>query len=147
MKFGRVTESVEIERPISEVFDFVADLTRDPQWFRGVREVRVLSTVERGAGTEYEQVTRLFGWPFIAHVRMTEYEPPHRAVLESIRSATPFRAEYRLGQLNGGRSTRYTLDATVAGSSFYRLFGPVFLPLLRRATRQRLGGHKRLLEQ
>lgn len=147
MRAGRVTESVDIEHPIAEVFAFVSDLTRDPQWFRGVREVHVVSDVDIGAGAEYEQVTRLFGWAFTARVRMIEYDPPHHAMLVSVRSPTPFRAVYRLEPLRDGTATRYTLDATVTGSGFYRLFGPLFLPLLRRATRSRLGGLKRLLEQ
>jgi uncharacterized membrane protein len=147
MKFGRVIESIVIERSITDVFAFVSDLTGDPLWFRGVREVRVVSDVDRGAGTEYEQVTRLFGWRFTARVRMTEYEPPHHAALESVRSATPFRAVYRFEPLDDGRATRYTLDATVAGSSAYAFLGPLFLPLLRRGTRSRLRGLKRLLEQ
>lgn len=146
MRPGRVRESVVIQRSIEDVFAFVGDLTRDPQWFRGVREVRVVSGVQLGAGAEYEQVTRLFGWPFTARVRMVEYRPPYYAALVSVRSATPFRAVYRLEPLDGGRATRYTLDATVAGASFYRFLGPLFLPLLRRATRSRLHDLKRLLE-
>jgi hypothetical protein len=142
---GRVRLSVEIDRPVPEVFDFVADLTHDPAWFRGVRSVRVVSAVQCGLGTEYEQTTRLFGWPFTARVVITEYDRPWRAALRSLRSATPFAATYLFEPLSGGR-TRYTLEAEVAGVGFYRLFGPLFLPLLRRATARRLLALKSLLE-
>jgi hypothetical protein len=145
-RYGRVVEQVVIERPIETVFAFVADLTHDPQWFRGVREVRVVSTVDSGVGAEYEQVTSLFGRRFVALVRMTEYQPPHRAALVTVRSATPFTAVYTFDPLDGGRATRYTLDASVTGAGLYRAFGPIFLPLLRRATRSRLRGLKRVLE-
>jgi hypothetical protein len=131
---------------VAEVFAFVADLTHDPQWFRGVHEVRVVSATASGVGTEYEQITRLFGWLFTARVLMTEFDPPRRAALRSLRSATPFLATYLFDPIDGGRGTRYTLDAEVSGAGFYRLFGPLFLPLLRCAARSRLLGLKRLLE-
>jgi uncharacterized protein YndB with AHSA1/START domain len=141
---GQVTLDVVIERPLDEVFAFVADLTHDPQWFRGVLSSRLVSAVQEGPGAEYEQVTRLFGWPFVARVRVTEYDPPRRMALVTRRSATPFTAVYTFEPVAGG--TRYTLDATVVGAGFYRLFGPTFLPLLRRATRSRMLDLKRLLE-
>ena len=143
---GRVRAAVVIDRPVAEVFAFVADLRHDPQWFRGVHEVRVVSSMDSGVGTEYEQVTRLFGVSFVARVLMTEYEPPHRAALLALRSGTPFRAVYTFEPLDSGRSTRYTLDADVSGAGLYRLLGPLFLPLLRRATRSRMRGLKRVLE-
>jgi len=142
---GTVSVDVTINRPRDEVFAFVGDLTHDPLWFRGVRMSRVVSDVPSGLGTEYEQVTRLFGVPFTARVVVTAYDPPRLIALRSIRSATPFEAVYRLDDTVGG-GTRYTLDAVVSGAGLYRLFGPLFLPLLRRATAKRLAILKRVLE-
>jgi uncharacterized protein YndB with AHSA1/START domain len=142
---GTVSLAITIDRPRDEVFAFVGDLTHDPQWFRGVRASRVVSEVTSGVGTEYEQVTRLFGVPFTARVVVTAYDPPRSMTLRSRWSATPFEAVYRLDEVAGG-GTRYTLDATVSGAGRYRLFGPLFLPLLRWATAKRLAILKRVLE-
>jgi uncharacterized protein YndB with AHSA1/START domain len=141
-----VRVGIDIQRPVDEVFAYVADLTHDPEWFRGVREVRVVSAAHPGAGSEYEQVTVLFGRPFTARVRMLEYEPPRRASLCSLESATPFRATYSFEPLASGGGTRYTLDAEVSGTGLYRLLGPLFLPMLRQATQRRLVALKHLLE-
>lgn len=142
---GTVSVGITINRPRDEVFAFVGDLTHDPQWFRGVKTSRVVSDVPSGVGTQYEQVTRLFGVAFTARVVVTAYDPPRSMALRSIRSATPFEAVYRLDEVDGV-GTRYTLDAVVSGAGLYRVFGPVFLPLLRRATAKRLAILKRVLE-
>ncbi len=48
--------TVEIARPVEEVFAFVADQTHAPQWQAGLHEVRRLTEGPVGVGTEHEFV-------------------------------------------------------------------------------------------
>jgi hypothetical protein len=105
----------------------------------------VVAGAEGPVGTEYEQVTRLFGRSFVARIRMTEDDPPHRAVLTAVRSATPFTASYTFEPVDPV-GTRFRMTATVATVGLYKLLGPLFLPLLRRQTRGYFGVLKRVLE-
>jgi uncharacterized protein YndB with AHSA1/START domain len=140
----QVVTEVVVDRPTEEVFAFVTDPRNDPQWWRGVREVRIMTSGDP-AGTEYEQVTRLFGRRFVARIRLTEHDPPHRVVLTAVRSAVPFTATYSFEPVGAGR-TRFRMTATLAVAGSYRLLGPLFLPLLRLQTRSYFRVLKQVLE-
>jgi uncharacterized protein YndB with AHSA1/START domain len=140
----QVVTEIVVDRPIGEVFAFVTDPRNDPQWWRGVREVRIVTSGDP-VGTEYEQVTHLFGQRFVARIGLTEHDPPHRAVLTAVRSAVPFTATYSFEPVDAGR-TRFRMTATVAVAGAYRLLGPVFLPLLRHRTRSYFRVLKHVLE-
>lgn len=128
-----VETSVDVGRPVDEVFAFVTDPRNDIRWWRGVRTIEVLHG-DGGVGTEYAQRGRLFGLPFFNHLKVEELDPPHRMVMRTIRSLTPFVAVYTLTALDGGR-TRFAMTAEVAARGHFRLFGPLFAPLLRWLTR------------
>jgi hypothetical protein len=145
---GAVRLSVDIERPIWEVFEFVTDLRHDPQWYTGVSNVRVVSDIQRGRGATYDQYNRFFGWRFESRLRVAEHDPPKHMQLCAISSAIPFTAVYSFESV-GGRPwpvTRFTLEAIVRAQSVYRLLGPVLMPMLRARTRRGLRQLKHLLE-
>ena len=53
--------TVEISRPVAEVFAFVADQTNAPRWQNGLAEVRRLTEGPLGVGTEHEFIRRFAG--------------------------------------------------------------------------------------
>ncbi|MBA2513779.1 MAG: SRPBCC family protein [Solirubrobacterales bacterium] len=53
--------TVEISRPVTEVFAFVADQTNAPRWQGGLHEVRRLTEGPLGVGTEHEFIRRFAG--------------------------------------------------------------------------------------
>jgi uncharacterized protein YndB with AHSA1/START domain len=128
-----VETSVNIERPIEDVFAFVADPRNDVRWWRGVRRVELLDG-DGGVGTEYSQRGRLLGLPFFNQLTVAEYAPPSRVVLRTTKSLTPFVAVYHLTALDGAR-TRFAMRAEVAAAGHFRFFGPLFAPLLRAVAR------------
>ena len=70
-----VTTSVEIERPVREVFAFVADQTNAPQWQTGLHEVRRLTDGPIGVGSEHEFVRTFAGRRFSSRNRFVAFEP------------------------------------------------------------------------
>jgi hypothetical protein len=138
--------AITINRPIDEVWEYVSDLRNDVQWFDGVRAVRPLSAVERGAGAELQVDAYLFGWRFTSRMRITDFVPPGRMTMLSSHSAITYSATYRLEPANEGNGTTFVLDALVIAGSYYRLLGPAFGPLLRVAVQRRFVVLKRVLE-
>jgi uncharacterized protein YndB with AHSA1/START domain len=69
---------VRVERPIEEVFDFLADGTNNPRWQRFV--LRTAPTNEAvGVGHTFSQrVRHPLGFTVSADFRITEYERPQR---------------------------------------------------------------------
>jgi len=132
-----VETSVDVERPVGEVFALVSDPRNDVRWWRGVREVRLLDG-DGGLGTVYEQKGRLLGLPFYNKLTVDEHRPPTRLRLRTIESQTPFEAVYELTPLAEGR-TRFAMRAEVAGAGHFRVFGPLLAPLLRAVARYYFG--------
>ena len=62
----RIEQSVEIERPLEEVFAYVADPRNDEQWTPAVEETRKTSEGPLGADTTFEAAFRLLGQRFEA---------------------------------------------------------------------------------
>jgi len=61
-----VTHTVTIDRPVSEVFDFVAESSNEPKWDVDVEEVVQPSQGPLTAGTRFEWVLKLLGTKRIA---------------------------------------------------------------------------------
>ena len=70
-----VETSVEIARPVQEVFAFVADQTNAPQWQTDLQEVRRLTQGPIGVGTEHEFVRTFAGRRFASRNRFVAFEP------------------------------------------------------------------------
>ena len=70
-----VETSVEIARPVQEVFAFVADQTNAPQWQTNLHEVRRLTQGPIGVGTEHEFVRTFAGRRFASRNRFVAFEP------------------------------------------------------------------------
>lgn len=113
--------SVEIKRPASEVFDFLADETTMSQWRPGVLEVAHQSG--SGVGATYSQTLSGPGGRKIpGDYRITEYDKPRRFAFEVI--AGPLRPTglYEISEASAGTTTvRFTLNATPKG--FMKLMG------------------------
>lgn len=75
-----IEKSIQIARPIEEVFAFVADPQNDPAWCPKVKSVQPAGGVAGGPGARFVVVHRPI--PFRPARRMdytlVEWEPPHR---------------------------------------------------------------------
>lgn len=101
----RLEGSVEIERPVEEVFDFVADPRNDPRWCERVRWCKQVAGDGPGLGARYEALHRPSGypWPHIRRIVVLDLEPPR---------FVRWRQADRLGAFD----IRYELEATERGT-------------------------------
>jgi uncharacterized protein YndB with AHSA1/START domain len=107
---------VSIDRPVADVFGFLADGARNREWRDGVLEVERTSSTD-GVGATYRQVVSGRGGRRIeADYRVTTYEPPHR--LGFVVTAGPVRpvGEFELTPEGSDRTTvRFALTAQPEG--------------------------------
>jgi uncharacterized membrane protein len=76
--------SREIFCPLENVFAYVSDLTRAPEWWPNLSEVRRLDgDGPIGVGTRYSFTYNMFGRHFPGEARLTEFVPNERGVLEA----------------------------------------------------------------
>ena len=135
--------TVDIRRPLYEVFAVVADKENDPRWRHGVAEIARTSG-DGTAGTTYRQVLKgPVGRPIPADFEITGYEPGKRLAFRT--TAGPVRPDGSFDFVEEGGVTRVTfkLDATLAGTK--KLMTPMVAKSMRGEV-QSLERLKRILE-
>jgi uncharacterized protein YndB with AHSA1/START domain len=127
--------AVTISRPPQDVFDYLADGTRNREWRAGVVEIRRTSAGD-GRGATYRQVMAGPGGARIdGDYQITVFDPPRR--LEFLVTAGPARPAgvFELSQdADGSTRVRFSLDLEPAG--VMRLMTPLIAMELRREVAQ-----------
>ena len=73
-----VPVEIVIQRPIEEVFTFIANAENDPRWCPSVKEIERIAGNEPGLGARYRMLHAPGGMKFKATVETTVYEPFER---------------------------------------------------------------------
>ncbi len=73
----RIEESLEINRPLEEVFSYVADPENLPEWSNLVLEVRKETEGPLQEGARFTTVAKFLGRRFETPFEVTAHEPPN----------------------------------------------------------------------
>jgi uncharacterized protein YndB with AHSA1/START domain len=137
--------TVTVDRPIGDVFAYLADGTNNPSWRPGVVDIEQTST-GGGLGATYRQVLNGPGGRRIrGDYRVTAYTPP--TLLEFVVTAGPARptGRFELATVEGGQ-TRVTFALDVAPRGLMRLMSGMVARQMRTEVGQ-LDQLKRILEK
>jgi uncharacterized membrane protein len=141
--------SVEINRPVEEVFSYTSNPENFPQWAATVREVRQDA---RGGGPlnrEGERFTAMqnaLGRRFEAPFEVIDYEPNRRYAHRSREGhPVPVTMVFSYEPVSSD-GTRFTPRIEAEPGGFFGLVGPVLERVIRRQMRTNLETLKDLLE-
>jgi len=129
---GRFEGTAVIERPIDEVFAFLADGTNDPKFSPRVLEIAKVTDGPVGVGTVFKSTVKDAGVKTDREFEITEFERPTR-IRWTERSQNPITVPvggYDLAP--DGDGTRVTVHNQFEGHGF----GKVILPLATRSARK-----------
>ena len=73
---AHVEGEILIQRPVEEVFDFVADERNEPRYNRQVSKVQLLTPEPIGAGTRFRADLSMLGGDVEMTVEFTRFERP-----------------------------------------------------------------------
>lgn len=116
-----VNESIIIDRPMEEVFDFIADNENDPLWCPAVKEIRRVSENGTAKGARYEMHHTPGGMGFDAEVEVVAHERPRLLKWVMTDSGHTIRGTYELEAVNG--KTRLTQTSEVTFEGWLRIPG------------------------
>ena len=139
-----ITQSVTVNRPVEEVWDFIGSFENTTRWSRGVLEARQTSDGPLGVGSRLQTVVKAFGRRRTADYLVTEYEPNHAFAFEV--SSGPMTSRARYSVEPAGAGTRLTASGEAEVTGLYRLLAPVLVRTLERHSQDDLTNVKRILE-
>lgn len=139
-----ITQSVMVNRPVEEVWDFIGSFENTTRWSRGVLEARQTSDGPLGVGSTLQTVVKAFGRRRTADYLVTEYEPNHAFAFEVTSGPMTSRARYSVEP--AGAETRLTASGEAQATGLYKLLAPVLVRTLERHSQDDLTNLKRILE-
>lgn len=129
----RLEESVEINRPLEEVFEYVSDVGHYPEWMAHVLEVRKHTPGPPQQSDSFVVAIKSVGRRFETPFERTSYEADRRYTDRAVGGAIPNqRWDSAFQEVPGG--TRYTRAVEVKSSGLLKLLQP----LQRRAAGRQL---------
>ena len=117
--------SVTIRRPVDDVFAFVADGEKCPQWRPGVVDIKRISG-DGGVGTRYAQgVKGPMNRRIDADLEITVFETGNRLDFQTIAGPARPHGRYDFAPVAVGTLLTFTLDAQLKGLSKLFMSGPM----------------------
>jgi uncharacterized protein YndB with AHSA1/START domain len=138
----RIELAQQIGRPPAEVFDFLTDLERLPEWQASAVEARADGALAEG--TRIVEKRRLMGREHETELEVTVYEPPSRLTLKALNGPVRFTVEHELSGDGDGTSLHVVAQAEPA--TFMKLAGPLLARKAEEELRNDFDRLKELLE-
>jgi len=140
---SHIAGEIRIGRPVSEVFDFVADSRNEPTYNPAMHDVELLTDEPLGAGARFRALMGRGGMEML--VTLTEYTRPHRLASTTTSSLMDTRGTLTFAPA-GAAGTTMRWDWEVTPKGWLRLLGPLFGPVGSRMERRIWAGAKSALE-
>lgn len=141
---ARVRGSIDIERPVDEVFDVVADQTNEPLYNPAITSARRLDDGPIGVGTRFLATVLTRGKPQEVEIEVTGFERPTWISSRSMLGRSTVSGRVRFDPVGSG--TRFSWDWDVQVGTGARVLGPLVSVIGRRQERAIWGGLKHFLE-
>jgi uncharacterized membrane protein len=140
-----IEHSVTINRPIGEVFRFIADFRNDPQWQPDVKAVHLSETPPRvGVMVTQTRNTFLFSWRLDLNADIVTYNLNKSIELKGVLGQFPVNMTYTIESSRGTTQVKQSYDVRMG--FLFGLFAPMLSGVMRRRTRATLEKLKTLLE-
>jgi len=141
-----VERSMLINRPVEDVFQFVADFENYPKWNHSMLECKRTTEGSTSIGTIFDSRMVYMGQKYSAPLEITEYEPNKKITFYASQFGffKWFRGIFGFEKVNG--TTKVTV---IADTDFVAPFKPmlIIMPILgKRSWGKHLGELKRILE-
>jgi carbon monoxide dehydrogenase subunit G len=128
---GRFDGTTVIDRPIEEVFAFVADGTNDPKFSPRVQEIAKTTDGPPGVGTVFRSTVKDAGMTTHREFELTEFEAPTR-IRWAERSNNWVTAAGGYDLAREGDGTRLTIFNVIEGHGLGKLIAPLAVRMARK---------------
>jgi uncharacterized membrane protein len=136
--------SIVINRPIEEVFGFLANLENDLKWRREWVKAKNASDGSLGVGATFRLSSELFGRQIPTVYEVIEYEPNQVAAWDAVSGPLPLTFRRSFERVEGG--TRFTIRYEAEVRGFFKLVMSLLAGTVKRQHEGDLRKVKELME-
>lgn len=140
-----VRSSIEISRPVDQVFLYAGDYRNDIFWRKGVILMECEPSGMLQTGTITRETMLAFGNRNMTIAKITEYDPCKRTAFEALHGPIPCKGFRTFEPTPTG--TRFTYSLTLRPSGWRSLMLPGLYPILARQIRHDLRRLAAILER
>ena len=140
----RVQGEIVIERPPTEVFDFVANGENEPRYNPQMRSAEKITEGPIGVGTSFRAELTGRGRVVPMTIEFTGFERPDRIVESAHMASMDLTGSLTFEPVQGGTRMRWSWDLRPTGAM--RFMSPLIGSMGRRSERRVWEGLKRFLE-
>lgn len=140
----KVVTSIEIRRPIWEVFAFVADPSTTPRYSSTWVESSLVGDGPMQVGSQVKRVAMFLGRRLEMTAEVTEYEPGRKLSGRSAAGPIPGNIEFRFEPTQDGTRVDVKVEADAEG--VFKLAAPVLSGIAKHAWETDLAALKAILE-
>ena len=94
-----VEHTLEIERPVEDVFAYLTDVARLPEWQSSAESAELEGDLAEGA--RIKEVRKFMGRHATSTLEVTEYDPPRRFSLHVVDGPIEYAVEHALEAVDG----------------------------------------------
>ena len=123
---ARTERSTDIAKPPDEVFPYLFEEDKVPQWTTGLHGYERLDSGAVGRGSKFQENLEVSGQKIYAVLELTAYDPPRRAEVRTEIRGVDVAFTYDLAATGGG--TRLTQSVEASGGG---LKGRVLIPMIQ----------------
>lgn len=111
---AHITRSININAPLSKVFDYVANPENWTRYVTSLLSVKNISSKVPDSGTTFEWVYRMLGVNFSGKGSIVEYEKNRRFVLR-MEGSFPIKETYLFEDAKGNTNLTFEIDYEMPG--------------------------------
>jgi carbon monoxide dehydrogenase subunit G len=134
-----------IDRPMKDVFAFVADPNNMPQWNSAVVSIQQVTPGAVGFGTRFKTTGEILGRRVDGEMQVTAYEPESRCGFQM--NAGPMQVNIALTLKSAGTGTSLSLDAQGNPAGVLKLAEGVLAGQVKAMMERNLARLKAVLEK
>ena len=141
----RLQESIEINRPVKEVYDYIVNVENAQKWQPAVIEVKRVTEGPIRVGTQFREVAKMMGRQFNTICEITELEAEKRFAFKGT-SSGPFEYEASYTLEPRGNATRLNIVGKMRTKGLWILLEPIFKGEVKKESRQEVLRMKSVIE-
>lgn len=142
-----VTASVEIARPPSEVFAYLADMANNPVWQRGQQWCAWTSDPPLDVGSTYDQVASFLGRTITSSFEVVEFEPGRRIRIKTTSGTMPIDVTREVTPTADGSGALVSAIVRGEPAGMLGVMTNIAAPLMRIMVRNSIRGDYRRLKE